>query len=213
MTKKGRRMNGLSIQVVQIICVLIGTSLPLINLLKVELCWWATMINAKLLERDQFKLRCTMVSSELCLKWGMSLIWRRIWSDTLEDEGWKYAGEESYENQQRCPDSNERQEDWKFICVAGSTVRLRVVSPSSSLSNLDTTKFWVSEHYLCWVRRAFCVVNMQGWWSYVQHCVLEKQKRASFGTTVHRTKGTLDYIHSDLLGTLTNSFQRWCGGR
>ena len=31
---------------------------------------------------------------------------------------------------------------------------------------------------------------------FCEHCVLGKQKRVSLSTTVHRTKGTLDYIHS-----------------
>lgn len=35
---------------------------------------------------------------------------------------------------------------------------------------------------------------------FCEHCVFGKQKRVSFGTAVHRTKGTLDYIHSDLWG-------------
>ena len=32
------------------------------------------------------------------------------------------------------------------------------------------------------------------------HYVLGKQKKVSFSTATHRTKGTLDYIHSDLWG-------------
>ena len=31
-------------------------------------------------------------------------------------------------------------------------------------------------------------------------CVLGKSSRTSFKTTMHKTKGTLDYIHSDLCG-------------
>lgn len=34
-----------------------------------------------------------------------------------------------------------------------------------------------------------------------EHCVFGKQKRVSFKSpAIHRTKGTLDYIHSDLWG-------------
>lgn len=32
------------------------------------------------------------------------------------------------------------------------------------------------------------------------HCVFGKQHRVKFNTTIHRTKDTLDYIHSNLWG-------------
>ena len=35
---------------------------------------------------------------------------------------------------------------------------------------------------------------------FCEHCVLGKQKRITFGTSIHRTQGTLDYIHSDVWG-------------
>ena len=35
---------------------------------------------------------------------------------------------------------------------------------------------------------------------FCEHCVFGKQYRVSFGTGVHRTKDTLDYIHSDVWG-------------
>ena len=35
---------------------------------------------------------------------------------------------------------------------------------------------------------------------FCEHCVFGKQKRLSFSTAIHQTKGTLDYIHSDLWG-------------
>lgn len=31
-----------------------------------------------------------------------------------------------------------------------------------------------------------------------EHCVFGKQCRVKFSSVVHRTKGTVDYIHSDL---------------
>ena len=36
--------------------------------------------------------------------------------------------------------------------------------------------------------------------AFCEHCVLGKQTRVKFGTAVHRTKGTLDYIHTDVWG-------------
>ncbi|KAK8936449.1 hypothetical protein KSP39_PZI012283 [Platanthera zijinensis] len=40
-----------------------------------------------------------------------------------------------------------------------------------------------------------------------EHCVIGKKTRVSFGTTVHSTKGILDYVHADVWGpTKTKSF-------
>ncbi|KAE8725113.1 hypothetical protein F3Y22_tig00009009pilonHSYRG00067 [Hibiscus syriacus] len=36
--------------------------------------------------------------------------------------------------------------------------------------------------------------------NFCEHCVLGKQKRVKFGTTIHNTKGIVDYIHSDVWG-------------
>lgn len=36
--------------------------------------------------------------------------------------------------------------------------------------------------------------------SFCEHCVYGKECRVKFSTAVHRTKGTVDYIHSDLFG-------------
>ena len=33
-----------------------------------------------------------------------------------------------------------------------------------------------------------------------EHCVYGKQTRVKFSTAIHRTKGTVDYIHYDLWG-------------
>jgi len=30
---------------------------------------------------------------------------------------------------------------------------------------------------------------------FCEHCVLGKQRRVKFGTTIHNTKGILDYVH------------------
>ncbi|KAK9756318.1 hypothetical protein RND81_01G088600 [Saponaria officinalis] len=35
---------------------------------------------------------------------------------------------------------------------------------------------------------------------FCEHCIFGKQKKVSFSKGIHRTKGTLDYIHSDLWG-------------
>jgi len=35
---------------------------------------------------------------------------------------------------------------------------------------------------------------------FCEHCVFGKHKRVKFNTSVHTTKGTLDYVHTDLWG-------------
>ena len=35
---------------------------------------------------------------------------------------------------------------------------------------------------------------------FCEHCVFSKHKRVKFNTSVHTTKGTLDYVHADLWG-------------
>jgi GAG-pre-integrase domain len=39
-----------------------------------------------------------------------------------------------------------------------------------------------------------CTNNLE----FYEHYVFDKQKRLSFSMAIHRTKGTLNYIHSDL---------------
>ena len=33
---------------------------------------------------------------------------------------------------------------------------------------------------------------------FCQHCVLGKKTKLKFGTAIHRTKGILDYVHTDV---------------
>ena len=35
---------------------------------------------------------------------------------------------------------------------------------------------------------------------FYEHCIFGKQKNVSFSKAIHRTNGTLDYIHSDVWG-------------
>ncbi|XP_071704885.1 uncharacterized mitochondrial protein AtMg00300-like [Rutidosis leptorrhynchoides] len=78
---------------------------------------------------------------------------------------------------------------------------------SSSDKDVDTTKLWhmrlghMSERGMMELskRGLLCGQNI-GKLEFCEHCVFGKQSRIKFGTAVHRTKGTLDYIHTDLLG-------------
>ncbi|KAE8703105.1 hypothetical protein F3Y22_tig00110474pilonHSYRG00127 [Hibiscus syriacus] len=42
--------------------------------------------------------------------------------------------------------------------------------------------------------------------NFYEHCVLGKQKRVKFGTTIHNTKCIVDYIHSDVWGPSKTSY-------
>lgn len=35
---------------------------------------------------------------------------------------------------------------------------------------------------------------------FCEHCILDKQTRVKFGTTIHRAQGTLDHVHTDIWG-------------
>jgi hypothetical protein len=35
---------------------------------------------------------------------------------------------------------------------------------------------------------------------FCEHCILGKQTRVKFGTMIHNTKETLDYVHTDVWG-------------
>ncbi|KAG8477584.1 hypothetical protein CXB51_031066 [Gossypium anomalum] len=78
---------------------------------------------------------------------------------------------------------------------------------SSSLSDDDITKIWhmrlghISENDMVELSKRgllngqeICKLN------FCEHCVFGKQKRVRFTRGIHNTKGTLEYIHSDLWG-------------
>ena len=77
----------------------------------------------------------------------------------------------------------------------------------SSFDDKDTTKLWHMRlgHMS---QRGMNVLSKRGLLCGVQttsldfceHCVYGKQKRVSFSTGIHSTKGIVDYIHSDLWG-------------
>ncbi|KAL3514411.1 hypothetical protein ACH5RR_027128 [Cinchona calisaya] len=105
--------------------------------------------------------------------------------DTMEALGCKYTGE-------------------------GSTVAGAAAVSTADQSDTDTTKLWhlrlrhMSEKglsILC--KRCLLCGQSTGKMDFCEHCVFGKQKRVSFKSpAIHKTKGTLDYIHSDLWGPL-----------
>ena len=89
----------------------------------------------------------------------------------------------------------------------GSTVTSSATFSSSSMSDSDVTKLWnmrlghMSEKGLTLLtKRGLLCGQSTGKMDFCEHCVFGKQKRLSFGIGIHNTRGSLDYIHSDLWG-------------
>ncbi|XP_027166299.1 putative receptor-like protein kinase At3g47110 [Coffea eugenioides] len=92
--------------------------------------------------------------------------------------------------------------------LQGSTVTGAATVLISSLSDTDITKLWhmrlrhMSEKGLGILsKRGLLCGQSTGPLEFCKHCIFGKQKRISFSSpAIHKTKGTLDYIHSDLWG-------------
>jgi len=89
--------------------------------------------------------------------------------------------------------------------LQGSTVIGDAAMSMSGDPDLDTTRLWhmrlghMSErglHVLS--KQGLLCGQKKGKLDFCEHCVFGKQHRVSFGTSVHKTKDTLDYIHSDV---------------
>ena len=89
--------------------------------------------------------------------------------------------------------------------MQGSTViGAPIVSTSKSI--IETTRLWhmrltqISERGTILSKRGLLNGQKTKELDFCEHCVFEKQCRTKFNTDVHKTKGTLDYIHSNLWG-------------
>ena len=90
--------------------------------------------------------------------------------------------------------------------LQGSTVT--GAAAVSTSSEADVTRLWhmrlghIGEKGLTLLsKRGLLCGQSTGKMDFCEHCVFGKQKRVSFNSlAVHKTKGTLDYIHSDLWG-------------
>ncbi|XP_026440691.1 uncharacterized protein LOC113339671 [Papaver somniferum] len=77
----------------------------------------------------------------------------------------------------------------------------------SSISEYETTKLWhmrsghMSERGLDVLsKQGLLCGHKTGKLDFCEHCVFGNRCRVMFSTTIHNTKGILDYIHSDLWG-------------
>ncbi|KAJ4967885.1 hypothetical protein NE237_014586 [Protea cynaroides] len=91
--------------------------------------------------------------------------------------------------------------------LQGSTVTGSADVSSSSDSDKDTTHLWhmrlghMSERGMTILsKRGLLCGDHTTSLDFCEHCVFGKQTQVSFSTSSHTTKGTLDYIHSDLWG-------------
>jgi len=93
------------------------------------------------------------------------------------------------------------------LYVLQGTVVTGPTAVSSSMLENDVTKLW----HMClghMSEKGMHLLSKQGSLGkqgiskleFCKHCVFGKQKKVSFSTATHRTKGILDYIHSDLWG-------------
>ena len=91
--------------------------------------------------------------------------------------------------------------------LQGSTVIGSVSVSSSSDQNSDTTRLWhmrlghMSEAGMSILsKRDLLCGQKTRKFDFYEHCVYGKHRRVKFSTTIHKMKGTVDYIYSDLWG-------------
>ena len=91
--------------------------------------------------------------------------------------------------------------------LRGTTITSDATVISNSSSNSDATDLWhkrlghMSEqglHELC--KRGLLDDHSISKLKFCEHCVFGKHKRVSFNISTHKSKGILDYVHSDLWG-------------
>ncbi|KAG8478679.1 hypothetical protein CXB51_028516 [Gossypium anomalum] len=95
----------------------------------------------------------------------------------------------------------------KLYVLQGSTITGDAAVASFSLSNDDITKLWhmrlghMSENGMAELSKRG-LLDGQGIYKLnsCEHCVFGKQKRVRFTRGIHKMKGMLGYIHSDLWG-------------
>ena len=99
--------------------------------------------------------------------------------------------------------------------LQGSTSTRDADVASHSLSEDDITKFWhmrlghMSENEKAKLsRRGLLDGQKTSKLQFCQHCVFSKQKGVKFSSGIHKSKGLLDYLHSDLWGPEKVSYMR-----
>ncbi|CAA7390672.1 unnamed protein product [Spirodela intermedia] len=89
--------------------------------------------------------------------------------------------------------------------LLGTTISSSIATTSTSMTEEDVTKLWhmrlghMSEKGIDLLsKRGLLCGQSISKVEFCEHCILGKHKRVSFQMATHKTKGTLDYIHSNL---------------
>lgn len=125
---------------------------------------------------------------------------------TLEENGCKYSAEGGVLKVTRgALVLMKAKRSSALYTLMGSTVTGAAAAASPPMSESETTKLWhirlghMSEKGMTMLsKRGLLCGQSTGKVEFCEHCIFGKQKKVSFQTTIHRTKDTLDYIHSDL---------------
>nr|AAT01387.1 putative polyprotein [Oryza sativa Japonica Group]AAT44170.1 putative polyprotein [Oryza sativa Japonica Group] len=128
---------------------------------------------------------------------------------TLDAEGYKYSGSGGVVKVSKgslvymIGDMNSA----NLYVLRGSTLHGYVTAAVVSKDEPSKTNMWhmrlghMSELGMAeLMKRNLLDGCTQGNMKFCEHCVFGKHKRVKFNTSVHRTKGILDYVHADLWG-------------
>ena len=130
-----------------------------------------------------------------------------ISSSTLDAKGYKYTGEGGVLKISKgaLVVMKGHQKTAMLYVLQGATVTGDVVVASRSLSDDDITKPWhmrlghMSENGMAELsRRGLLDGQKTSKLQFCEHCVFRKQKQVRFSSGIHKLKGLLDYLHSDL---------------
>ena len=128
---------------------------------------------------------------------------------TLDSNGYKYTGEGGV--LKVCKGAlvvmKGQRKSANLYVLQGSTVTGDAAVSTPSLSDDDVTKLWhmrlghMSEKGMAELsKRGLLDGQSISKLEFCEHCVFGKQRRVRFAKGIHKTKGTLDYVHSDLWG-------------
>ena len=128
---------------------------------------------------------------------------------TLDSKGYRYTGEGGVVKVSKgsLVVMKGLKKTASLYVLQGSTITGDVAVASSSMSDSDATSLWhmrlghMSENGMVELsKRGLLDGQSITKLKFCEHCVFGKQKRVRFSAGTHNTKGTLDYIHSDLWG-------------
>jgi hypothetical protein len=158
---------------------------------------------------NQIKMNDGIVRTLTDVRHIPSMSKNRISLSTLGGKGYRYSGEDGVLKVSKgsliMMKGELKSPNLYHLC--GTTITGDATIISNSPSNFDATNLWhirlghMSEqtlHELC--KRGLLDEHSINKLKFCEHCVFGKHKRVSFNTSTHKSKGILDYVHSDLWG-------------